>query len=103
MYQSLPPLSPLYLFLIMYIGHPSNLSPPFVALAVFDYINACPEMGNGELGLGHFLYYFQAARSFRNNRLHMSLQKKVAKALPRKSKGKDIEIELIDPNYYKKW
>lgn len=73
----------------------------FVALTVFNCINAHLVLG-GNLGLGHFLYYFQATRSSRNNRHHRSPQKKVAKDQARKDKGKAIKVEPVDLENYKK-
>lgn len=73
----------------------------FVALVVFDYINARANQGNGELTLDHFLYYYQAVRSWGNNRPHQSPKKLKGKS--HKGKDKVEQATPIDSEYYKKW
>lgn len=53
-------------------------------------MNAYPELGSGELRIEHFLYYFQATRTFGDNRL------------VKKGKDKATKDEPDDPDYYKK-
>lgn len=43
----------------------------FVALVMFDYLNGHKDYGNGELKLGHFLYYYQLACSSGSNKPHI--------------------------------
>lgn len=62
-----------------------------MALAVFDCINAQADLGNDELTLAHFLYYFHPTWSSGNNKLHLSPKKphqspKKSKRMSRKRK-----------------
>lgn len=72
-------------------------------LVMFDCINVWPEIGNGELGLEHFLYYFGLRRESRDNRPARSSKKKASKSKDNKGKGKATEYEPANPDYYNKW
>lgn len=72
-----------------------------MVFAIFDYINAKANMGNNELALDHFMYYFYATRLLGNNWLHHSLAKKPAKKKLRKGKEVAKQPEAVDLDHYK--
>lgn len=88
----------------------------FISLANFYFLNDHPLYGDGELGLEHFLYYYQPARSSGSNqpRGKRSPKKDKGKAKvgeagspPKKKvkgtgKGNPIR-DTTDPDFYKKW
>lgn len=78
----------------------------FMALAIFDCLNAYSEYGNSQLGLEHFLFYYQIARSSGNNRVYgkPSPKKNVRTyvPLPKKGKGK-VVLDPTDREFNKKW
>lgn len=84
------------------------MTTSFMALAMFDYINAHPDFGKAKMKLDHFTYYFQLTRSSSNNKVRPAAKKpwqSPHKPKSKSHKGKGaIEPEAeVDRDYYKQW
>lgn len=78
----------------------------FVALAIFDCLNAYLGSGNSELGREHFLFYCKVPRSSGNNMIRAKPSLKKGKKnnsepTPKKNKGEAIPGPT-DREYYKR-
>lgn len=74
-------------------------TPFYMALAIFDHINNHKDLNNGELSIGHFLYYFWLGRLSRNNRTPKSPVKKGQNAAKRKA----VANKPKDKNKWLRW
>lgn len=81
-----------FIFQFYIVSTSTVIAPSFVALAIFYYINARLELGNGELGLENFLYYFKARRLPGNNWPVKGLKEWLIHYM-----------KPANPYYYKKW